>query len=742
MAKIYGAISIAGATGSLKAIDGAILNDTDLCYLVDNGAPRTYSLDADSGLAENSPYVVAPTTNPGQKRWILQSASYEIDALSEYGSGVTFTQATIEAALTAIGTTKCTLLLRPGNWVILTALAFPANVTVDMPSGAYFSGAAVTAGTITFANTSQVVIPEMFGLNTIPGTTNMAAAINAAIQSTDQPIMLAGGTYLVTPDIHVTISGADVHSCFKVKDNMHLRGIPGKTALKIADHVSTDAAPLLHYYFVSDAVNTDISFDGIMFDFNGAENPISPARPAAYNTYHQAAMYWGGATGKVDNLTVNNCVFKTSPGSNPVCMGDGPLSENIKITNNQFIDNGWDTSDHTTVLIYGKNVEVSGNIFTLPTLAVIRQVAIDVHGPYCDVHDNYVQGYVVGVGVTQNEDLDDYHSIDVHDNLLNVNYQGIWVFRGLSGAHALYNVSIHDNIIELNDWLDNFSQDPAGIYIMPDLDISKIYIYDNIIAKLGGVVYVSYGINIIPTTTSDISELFIESNHIDCFTEGIVFTDIAGTGNVIDLHILNNTITNCITSTTPVKDGRGIFIKPVAGQEVTVLYLVGNTITNSDAEGVYLGGTIGIIHYKSNTLSGNTPDYAETSLTNTHYYGEPGIILLAETNVALNATPTVILYTVPSYRTLIISHATITVGADAGASVVSIGSEGGSYVNFIPNNTLTNLNAANAVGVLMPIPSTTPLKQIVHAGAAVVKMLVTTGAGGATNTVRLYGSLY
>ena len=110
-----------------------------------------------------------------------------------------FTQTSIEAALTAIGTVnKVTLLLRPGNWVILTALAFPANVTVKMPPGAYFSGAGLAS--ITFAGNSEVY-PEWWGAktsaynagDTAVATAN-ATAINAAL-STGLPVKLAIGNY-------------------------------------------------------------------------------------------------------------------------------------------------------------------------------------------------------------------------------------------------------------------------------------------------------------------------------------------------------------------------------------------------------------------------------------------------------------------------------------------------------------------------------------------------------------------
>lgn len=62
-----------GGVDSLDGIDGDLLNDDDAAIVFDDAAMRPYRLDATSGAAENSPNVIAPDTNPGNKRWILQS---------------------------------------------------------------------------------------------------------------------------------------------------------------------------------------------------------------------------------------------------------------------------------------------------------------------------------------------------------------------------------------------------------------------------------------------------------------------------------------------------------------------------------------------------------------------------------------------------------------------------------------------------------------------------------------------
>lgn len=73
MSKNYLALAalIGGGIGALDRIDGALLNDGDAAQVTIAGGVYNYHLNAASGAAENSPYVIAPDTNPGTKRWVL-----------------------------------------------------------------------------------------------------------------------------------------------------------------------------------------------------------------------------------------------------------------------------------------------------------------------------------------------------------------------------------------------------------------------------------------------------------------------------------------------------------------------------------------------------------------------------------------------------------------------------------------------------------------------------------------------
>lgn len=64
---------IGGGAGALDSRDGADLSDGDAALVVIDGTTYTYRLDATSGASEDSPNVISPDSNPGSKRWILQS---------------------------------------------------------------------------------------------------------------------------------------------------------------------------------------------------------------------------------------------------------------------------------------------------------------------------------------------------------------------------------------------------------------------------------------------------------------------------------------------------------------------------------------------------------------------------------------------------------------------------------------------------------------------------------------------
>lgn len=63
---------VGGGTRAVDSVDGDDLTEGDFAIVGVGGQMYLYRLDATSGAAESSPDIIAPDTDPGNKRWELQ----------------------------------------------------------------------------------------------------------------------------------------------------------------------------------------------------------------------------------------------------------------------------------------------------------------------------------------------------------------------------------------------------------------------------------------------------------------------------------------------------------------------------------------------------------------------------------------------------------------------------------------------------------------------------------------------
>ena len=120
---------------------------------------------------------------------------------------------------------------------------------------------------------------------------------------------------------------------------------------------------------------------------------------------------------------------------------------------------------------------------------------------------------------------------------------------------------------------------------------------------------------------------------------------------------------------------------------------------------------------------------------------EKGVALLSSTTVAFNANGDTTLYTVPTGKRCVLSHAVVVAGADAGATTTLAIGQDSAETDFCPANTLSNLDAQYDAVIIRPVPNTTPLKSKSYAATTVIQAQVGAQSGGATNTLYLFGSL-
>lgn len=117
------------------------------------------------------------------------------------------------------------------------------------------------------------------------------------------------------------------------------------------------------------------------------------------------------------------------------------------------------------------------------------------------------------------------------------------------------------------------------------------------------------------------------------------------------------------------------------------------------------------------------------------------ITLLSATTVSLAADADTTLYTVPTGKRCILSHAILVAGADAGTSDISIG-QNTAETDFVGVTNLDNVDAQYDACLLMPVPSATPATLKSYAAGTVIEARVANNNGGATNTLYLFGLLY
>lgn len=183
---IYGFKELTGgAIGSLDSVDGSGLADNDLALGISAGIFYTYILDEDSALSESSPNIIAPDTNAGDKRWILQSL---YGAALYSGAGLT------------VATLKVTTGAAAGNLLVsdadgdLAYLAAGATTTILVGGGAANPVWTTATGTgAPVRATSPTLVTPLLGTPTSGVLTNCTGLPQASVvglTTTDSPVFV------------------------------------------------------------------------------------------------------------------------------------------------------------------------------------------------------------------------------------------------------------------------------------------------------------------------------------------------------------------------------------------------------------------------------------------------------------------------------------------------------------------------------------------------------------------------
>ena len=395
------------------------------------------------------------------------------------------------------------------------------------------------------------------------------------------------------------------------------------------------------------------------------------------------------------NTSITNCRFD---GINNSCRQGitGGSVDGLYINANYFVNTTNATMPGAIDIepelpgAYARTITVTNNIFVGIGPAGTRRRAFiaDLGGlsvgnverrGNITVNDNYMNA-TNGVYVIGNKECTD------------VNFNSNWVV-GTTATMVWTNInglSVANNYFEACETI-NIGFTTAGA------EVRNASIYGNTFELCGSA---SAGLQINTLLNGSISD----NQFIDCGGSTGVAIQFAGGGTQFGITVHDN-----------------VFTAPT-GVTTTAL----NSSGSQDVESIFHDNV-----FKNNIAPGNWQ--------NGYYLNGAGMI--SSKTVSFAANGDTVLYTVPPNKGLILTKAVVIAGADAGATTtISIG-KSTSTTDFVPANTLSNLDTNDDAVILQPIPNTTPLKNKLYAANSVISCTVASASGGATNTVQLYGTI-
>ena len=476
------------------------------------------------------------------------------------------------------------------------------------------------------------------------GSATYAVQVTAALNAAKTAAAAAGftlrlppGVIYLTPATPIVDETGGPNTCaVQMVSHMHIRGEPGYgTTLKITAGVSSDASPKLHSMFLSNQQLVDISITDLVLDMNGANNPISPARPTTYNVYTQAHILFSGTPGGLaaggTDVTIERVRFLNTAGV--TCIGCAQtnssgvaLGKGWRIRDCKFLNNGLDTIDHSSIYLWCDDAQVTGCTFGADTMwgTVGKSgalVAIEIHGADQFIIGNKISNYYQGLWLATNRTSDTQNVVVAFNSIGPVKGIGIDTYRESATEMGIHDVVIAHNTIELTDDATVINL-KACVQIVPTYKVSDILVADNIGRKAGTTVASVFG-SVGPQAVAGQKHTGItfRGNKGRGFAAGILMSTNA-TNGLGRLVLESNEFYDLV--------GAGVLTTPIgisganisAANPVDFLRIAGNTVIGAATQyGTYLSGAIGILDLDHSAYSVTVAGHYEIGLTVTRREG-------------------------------------------------------------------------------------------------------------------------
>ena len=331
-----------------------------------------------------------------------------VDVLEVYGDGTDYSDTTINAALSRIGTaTKVGLLLQPGTWTVSANTDWSAytNITFTLPPGAVISRGAYTLN-IPNVNAGYYQIFSGTGAITLSGTIREAVAQWWGVDGTadDVPIQAA---------VNSLSKGAVVFPYYTYGISAAITGKTDVSLIGIGKPVFKQTTADINLIVLSDV--TDMEVRDIKFDGQGLGSEDD----------HNRAIYSADTTSKIKKVKVHHCKFTNMYAFAATFQGPGASVYSYDV---EFSDN-----DLTDMPDEGTNVYyiISGKFFR-NTFRNHGKEAIKMSNSYdIDIAHNkiYMSGIAAGQGPAINigQSMEKVKCISNH---VEQGYNGIGIEKG------------------------------------------------------------------------------------------------------------------------------------------------------------------------------------------------------------------------------------------------------------------------------------------------------------------------
>lgn len=396
---------------------------------------------------------------------------------------------------------------------------------------------------------------------TAGGVADDRAAITAAqlaATAVKGTVYFPPGTYRVTVSpTAIGSGGATITYAFPLLSDLHVVGAPGAT-IKLADSQSTDGTPKRLALWFTNAHQTNVSFVGLTFDMNGANNLQSPSRPATYNNYDNAAIQVGGDGGRMDDVLIADCTFQNHAGANCIVTAEptsagATLGSRWRIARCTFRNNGLDVDDHSSVYAWSEETSVTDCVFENDTPyrttgKTGAQTACELHAARSRFVNNSVRNYYRACYVANNRTNDADEIVVANNTCGPLQGSGIALFND-STTLVVRNADIHGNTFTLDDTTFPgvpgrklcFDFSPAGA-------CRAIQIVDNLCTKLGTSIPSGFFQMVASDTASQKhDQVYLKGNVVVGVSTGIEFKTTA-TNGLGYVEITGNTLLNVTPS--------------------------------------------------------------------------------------------------------------------------------------------------------------------------------------------------